>query len=224
MDGKVNAYYNNQIDDDAIRKGAHRGFVGGMWDLLGQLQFDFMINAGLKPHHRFLDVGCGCLRGGIKFIEYLEPGNYYGLDINASLLKAGEHELTLSQLDHKLPTLVHDENFSFDKLGNEFDFLLAISVFTHLPINNINHCLAKAVKVMGTESRFYATYFEAPSAVFFEKIAHQPGDIITNYDSDPFHNSFSEYQWMAEQNKLTVTNIGNWEHPRNQKMLEFKVN
>ncbi|MGD0673589.1 MAG: hypothetical protein ABSB13_16080 [Candidatus Binatus sp.] len=42
----------------------HRGYVGGKWDALGQLQFEFMLKMGLKPGHVLLDTGCGALRGG----------------------------------------------------------------------------------------------------------------------------------------------------------------
>lgn len=70
------------------QRGEHRSFIGGMWDELGDLQFEFMKEQGLKPHHRLGDVGCGALRGGVKFIPYLDAGNYYGLDINASCIDA----------------------------------------------------------------------------------------------------------------------------------------
>ncbi len=45
--------------------------VGGMWDKVGVLQFDFLMKQGLQSHYALLDVGCGSLRGGIHFIKYL---------------------------------------------------------------------------------------------------------------------------------------------------------
>lgn len=59
------------LSSKQISKKDHREFVGGMWDQLGRLQLEFMIGAGLKPHHKLLDIGCGCLRGGIYYIQYL---------------------------------------------------------------------------------------------------------------------------------------------------------
>jgi hypothetical protein len=90
-------------DVDGIRivvsRGEHRDVIGGLWDQLGQLQFDYMIREGLKPHHKLLDIGCGSLRGGIHFIRYLDAGNYIGTDPNMSLLDAGyEIELGSSGL------------------------------------------------------------------------------------------------------------------------------
>src|SRR5262245_17052197 len=85
--------YHRALTDEEIRAGAHRDFVGGLWDEIGRLQFDFLVAHGLKPEHKLVDVGCGALRGGVHFIRYLKPGHYFGLDLNASLIKAGEREL-----------------------------------------------------------------------------------------------------------------------------------
>jgi hypothetical protein len=41
----------------------HRDVVGGMWDDIGKLQFDFLCDHGLRPSCRLIDIGCGCLRG-----------------------------------------------------------------------------------------------------------------------------------------------------------------
>ena len=71
----------------------HRQMVGGLWDEMGQLQFDFLVRQGLSPEHRLLDIACGCLRGGVHFVRYLQPGNYYGVDVNAPLLERGRYEL-----------------------------------------------------------------------------------------------------------------------------------
>lgn len=43
--------------------------VGGDWEKIGKLQFEFLVSRGLRPHHRMLDIGCGTLRGG----ETLHP-------------------------------------------------------------------------------------------------------------------------------------------------------
>jgi ubiquinone/menaquinone biosynthesis C-methylase UbiE len=38
--------------------------------------------------HKLLDIGCGALRGGIHFINYVDAGNHYGLDLNSWLIEA----------------------------------------------------------------------------------------------------------------------------------------
>ena len=37
----------------------HRDYVGGRWEELGRLQFDFLCDHGLRPEHVLLDVACG---------------------------------------------------------------------------------------------------------------------------------------------------------------------
>ena len=94
------------------------------------LQFEYLLNAGLKPHHKILDLGCGALRGGIHFIKYLNDGKYIGVDANRSLIKAGQIELKKMNLDHKSFKLIVDENFNYQTWGYKFDYILSVSLFT----------------------------------------------------------------------------------------------
>ncbi|RLI53090.1 MAG: hypothetical protein DRO93_14110 [Candidatus Thorarchaeota archaeon] len=89
----------------------YRIAVGGMWEEIGKLQFDYLVKEGLEREDYFLDVGCGSLRGGIHFIRYLKPGHYFGIDINQRLLDAGKGELKRNNLIHKNPTLVQTGGF-----------------------------------------------------------------------------------------------------------------
>ena len=50
------------------------------WLRAGQVQFDYLISHGLQPGDRMLEIGCGNLRAGHLFIDYLSAGNYYGID------------------------------------------------------------------------------------------------------------------------------------------------
>ncbi len=50
------------------------------WLALGQMQFDHLVEHGLRPEHRMLDIGRGNLRGGWHFIGHLRIGNYYGFE------------------------------------------------------------------------------------------------------------------------------------------------
>src|SRR5882757_11035445 len=92
-----------------LRPGSYRASVGALWDQLGALQFDYLVAHGLKPEHRLLDVGCGSLRGGVRFVDYLRPGNYYGLDISENLLAAGRRELAKAGLTDREAHLLVDD-------------------------------------------------------------------------------------------------------------------
>lgn len=217
----VNSYWKELTHDDIV-KGAHRMKIGGLWKEVGKLQFDFLLSQGLLPEHRFLDVGCGSLRGGIHFVPYLIQGNYFGLDINESLIEAGRIELAkINSLD-KQPKLLVNDKFEFSKFGVQMDFALAFSVFTHLYGNHIGRCLVEIKKVLKPKGIFFATFFQAPYPAHLSNIKQEPGGLTTNYDSDPFHYSLEEIQFLARNAGLTAALVDNWEHPRGQKMISFR--
>jgi len=175
----------------------------------------------LLPEHALLDIGCGALRGGVRFIDYLDSGNYFGMDINASLIRAGRLELKQAGLCEKKPTLLVDDAFAFRRFEQQFDFAIAQSVFSHLPMNHIIRCLHEARHVMKPDGELFATFFEAPSPVFTQALSH--GAFSTYFDRDPFHYALSEFEWMAASAGMTMRIIGEWGHPKEQKMLGFKV-
>jgi cyclopropane fatty-acyl-phospholipid synthase-like methyltransferase len=213
--------YHRQLTQEQIKAGSHRDMVGGMWEEIGRLQFEFLRARGLKPNHRLLDIGCGSLRGGLHAIEYLEDGHYYGLDINPSLIEAARHELKLAGLLHKHPHLAVSDHFGLRQFRRKFDYVLAFSVFTHLFANHIIRCLTQAREALAPEGRFFATFFMAPHSVHVASIVHQPGGVKTEYDRDPFHYSLEEIRAMATLASLSVETIGGWNHPRGQQMLMF---
>ena len=122
--------YGRQLSAEEIAAARHRELVGGLWDEIGALQFEFLKGRGLLPSHRLADVGCGALRGGVHFVRYLEPGRYHGLDVNASLLEAGRRELAAAGLADRAPELIADGGFALSRFGVDFDVALAVSLFT----------------------------------------------------------------------------------------------
>jgi cyclopropane fatty-acyl-phospholipid synthase-like methyltransferase len=216
----VNAY-DRELTPEEIARGKHRDAIGGMWEEIGRLQFEFMKSRGLKPGHRLCDTGCGSLRGGIHFVRYLDAGNYFGLDINASLLEGGRRELEQAGLAGKQANLLVDDRFKMSRFGTQFDYLLAVSVFTHLYANHIVRCLVEARAVLAPHGQFLATYFNAPAPAHLESIKQMPGDVITHYDRDPFHYSIEEMTYLGSLAGLKTEAIGAWQHPRNQWMLAF---
>ncbi|NJN97761.1 MAG: class I SAM-dependent methyltransferase [Anaerolineales bacterium] len=197
--------------------------VGEMWDEIGRLQFDFLYKEGLLPSHTLLDIGCGSLRGGIHYIQYLDKGNYYGFDRSSFLITAAlEIEIPSRNLEMKMPHLYIRDDFHFGVTTKKFDFLLAQSVFTHLTWNSILLCLCKASLVMHPDSKFYATFFEndsdIPGAI---QIPQKEGLGFTYIDRDPYHYEFSTFVDLARRSGLEVKYIGDWDHPRFQKMLLF---
>lgn len=218
---KINEY-GRQLQPAEIEAGEHRNFVGGLWDEMGALQFDFLKERGLQPGNRLVDVGCGALRGGIHFIRYLEPGRYHGIDINASLIEAGTREIAQLQLDGRLPHLLVNDAFELFRFDTRFDYAIATSVFTHLPLNHILRCMVEVRKVLSPGACFYATFFEAPTSAHLDALTHAPGGIVTYLDADPYHYGIEEIRWVAGNAGLAAERIGDWNHPRDQRMWSFR--
>ena len=202
------------------QQNGHHAAVGGFWDEIGQLQFNFMVDRGLQPHHRLLDFGCGSFRGGIHFIEHLESGNYCGVDKERNLLETGiEKELTPRRLLEKQPQIhvIDDCDLSALQPG-QFDFALAQSVFTHLQPEQIQLCLTNIMRTLGPHGVFYATYFESLDGRL------HPGPIhpFRRDETKSSYYPFDLFASLAEAAGLEVENIGEWNHPRGQKMLAFR--
>ncbi|MBA3543824.1 MAG: class I SAM-dependent methyltransferase [Chthoniobacterales bacterium] len=215
--------YARQLSPAEIEAGVHRKMVGGMWEEIGRLQFEFLRAKGMKPSDRFLDIGCGALRGGLHAIAYLEAGHYCGLDSNRSLIEAGRRELKLAALEEQTPRLALNEQFELGLFEQQFEYLLALSVFTHLFANHIVRCLVEVRKVLAPGGRFFATFFLAPAKAHLAPIIHQPGGVTTHYDRDPFHYSVDEIAAMAGLAGLAIELIGDWNHPRAQQMVIFSA-
>jgi hypothetical protein len=143
--------------------------------------------------------------------------------MNSSLIDAGyQQELDVTNRN-KLPkkNLLVNDRFEVYLLGVEFEFALAQSVFTHLPLNHIRRCLFELAKCVKQGGKFYATFFECSSESLYTLTTHQPGGIITYMDSDPYHYQLQDFFWLIKGLLWTISYIGDWKHPRGQKMLCF---
>ena len=139
-----------------------RDAVGGRWERVGHLQYEFLVGHGLRPLHRVLDIGCGTLRAGRHVIAYLEPGHYTGIDLSPAAIERGRTLVRDEGLLDKRPRLLVNRRLDFRAFdGERFDVLLAHSVFTHLPVEHIEECLGNVGRVMHRTSRFYFTFMPA---------------------------------------------------------------
>jgi SAM-dependent methyltransferase len=220
--GEQPDYSGREFSPEEVEAGAHRAFIGGVWDSHGRRQLDYLVGRGLQPHHRVLDIGCGPFRAGRHFVDYLEPGHYYGIDANRSLVQAGyDVELTAAQRE-RLPVTNLRANDRFDgDFGVLVDVAMAQSVFTHVSLNHIRLCLHRTAKVVRPGGSFYATFFERPSTT--------PVDtVIPSKKGKPFFtekNVFWYYRddlaWAASFGPWEYRYIGEWGHPAHQKMAQF---
>ncbi len=220
-----NRYENADLVDKYVAENRHRGFVGGYWDELGRFQYQLMLQAGLLPTHFMLDAGCGALRGGRLFIDYLDPEHYYGTDLNQSLLDAGYHKELDTALRAKLP-LNHLAAMAITEpapFAIKFDFILAFSLFTHLPRNITQLGLARLAECLNPRpdeaSKLLATFFICDTPDQVEK-THLDG-IVSYKHKDPFHYTFDDIATMANRAGLRASLVEPFNHPRGQKLVQF---
>ncbi|MFE5739801.1 class I SAM-dependent methyltransferase [Streptomyces celluloflavus] len=129
------------------------------WLALGEMQFSYLAEHGLKPSHRMLDIGCGNLRAGWRFIAHLDAGNYYGIDISPDILISAKQTLTTYELQPKLPHLTITQNLKLDFLPDaHFDVVHAHSVFSHSPITVIDECFANVGRILAPGGFFDFTF------------------------------------------------------------------
>lgn len=203
-----------------VDAGAHRKWIGGHWDDHGVRQLDFLLSHGLRPETRFLDVGCGSFRAGRHLVDYLDSGNYYGIDANQSVMQAGyDHELTDAQRA-KLPVgnLRASDRFGVD-FGVQFDMAIAQSVFTHISLNHIRLCLYRVARVMRPGGRFFTTFNERPKTFPVDGVVPTKRPKYT--ERNVFWYYRGDIRWAAKFAPWEYRYIGKWGHPGGQRMIEF---
>jgi hypothetical protein len=190
----------------------HRGYVGGKWDEIGKLQFDFMVGRGLRPEDVFLDIACGSLRGGVHFIKYLDPGNYLGIDKERTLVQRGlSRELPRAVRKDKRPEFVVSDAFEFDRFSRKARLSLAQSLFTHLIPPQIELCLANLRAYVPDEHEAYATFMAGDSGA----------NPSASDDEKRFHYTVAELAGIGERTGWRADYLGDWGHPRGQVMMRF---
>ena len=133
----------------------------------GQMQLSYLVKHGLLRTDRMLEIGCGNLRAGRFFIGYLEPGNYYGIDISPEILLSAQQVLVEDQLQDKVPRLAFTNDLTLAFLpARYFNVVHANSVFTHCPIEIIEECFAHVGRLMAPGAIFDFTFYRTNDAEY----------------------------------------------------------
>lgn len=216
-------YYDSERMKDAADSNRHRNVIGGLWDEVGDLQMKMLQQEGMRPEHTLLDIGCGSLRLGCKAAVFLEAGHYWGTDLVKDLIDAGyQKEILPLGLEKALPrsNLVHDQDFTFSGIPDRFDFVVAQSVFTHLPLNHLRQCLARLAGHLKAPTKFLFTVFQAePGTEISASCLQSRGGITTHPHRDPYHYRLDDLAHAARDLPWQIDFIGEWDHPRNQKLV-----
>jgi len=157
--------YYRAVMQDAIQRGETTAVgdrTSKKWQRGGKRQFDYLVGHGLLPEHRMLDIGCGNLRAGRRFIDHLDAGHYYGIDISPEAILSAQATVRDHGLAAKLPylTVVDDLTFTFLPDGH-FDVVHAHSVFSHCPLDVIEECFGHIGRVMKPDAFFDFTFYRS---------------------------------------------------------------
>ncbi|KAI3820365.1 hypothetical protein L1987_07911 [Smallanthus sonchifolius] len=114
----------------------HHSNYGEPW-AGGRDVFEFLAESSqISPESRVLEIGCGTLRVGLHFIQYLNPEHFHCLERDElSLMAAFRYELPAHGLLQKRPLIVKGEDMDFERFGSGFDYdlIYASAVFLHMP-------------------------------------------------------------------------------------------
>lgn len=127
--------------------------------------------AGLKPHERVLDVGCGTGRMARPLTKYLTDGSYDGLDIVEPSIKWCQKTYTPRFRNfHFHFTDIHNKAYNrsgtcqaaqyrFPFNDSSFDLVFLTSVFTHMLPADMENYLREIKRVLKPGGRCLITYF-----------------------------------------------------------------
>lgn len=122
--------------------------------------------ADLKRDSDALEVGCGCGRVAIALADFLAPGRYTGIDVDRVSVKAFACNPVLARARFRvLHVNVENEvynpggkarstEFAFPFPDASFDVVFAISVFTHMLSEEVDHYVEEIARVLRPGGRF----------------------------------------------------------------------
>lgn len=186
------------------------------WYTFSDWQINTLVELGLKPQHKLLDIGCGPLRLGMQAVPYLEPNNYFAIDGFKPYLNLGQEIFKELELSDNYSVL-HNDSFEFGHFDDHFDFAIASAVITHLSKSQVDKVFDELKKVMNKDGVFLMTYLPAktlsPRGFFFNGY----------YDSPMTSSPYCDWEYLnhlAEKFDITLLKSTNLTHP-SQKVAVF---
>jgi SAM-dependent methyltransferase len=148
--------------DELIARGVTVGGPRKSFATAGRKQLIALLRHGMNPDSKVLDIGCGSLRAGHWLIRLLDAGCYFGIEPNREMLDVGvEVLLGPEMVAAKRPTFSYRDDFSMTHFGQQFDFYLARSIWSHASKAQIEVMLDGFLATSAPGATFLASYYPA---------------------------------------------------------------
>jgi ubiquinone/menaquinone biosynthesis C-methylase UbiE len=151
--------------DQILARRSTPGKFKGLFDWQrGNYYADFMEKHGVRGNHRILDIGCGYGRVTIPLLKRQDPtGFYIGTEISKNRLDLAREWIKRESLEHTNHDLVLSKDNSLPFLGdNSIDVVWVLSVFNHMPDQELDQLLEATVRVLRPGGKLFC-YFLAES-------------------------------------------------------------
>ncbi|MEL7060510.1 MAG: class I SAM-dependent methyltransferase [Acidobacteriota bacterium] len=144
------------------------GFLGvprETFEAGGRAQLVRLLEHGLLPESKVLDIGCGCLRVAYWLVRFLDQGCYCGIEPARERVEAGRrHLFEPAELERARPRFDFNERFDTSVFSETFDFFLAGSIWTHCSKASVELTLDGFAQHTTPNGVFLVSYLPATSA------------------------------------------------------------
>ena len=154
----------------------HRVAMGSDWDTLGPWASEWLRGQGLRPEHFVLDVGCGSLPVAAELLPFMQPGHYWGFDVNRELYDAGVMlELVRVGVEASRGHFIVNTTFDLSECPHQFHWAIAHSLVDRLEPQQVGACIAGVLKKLAPGGQFVLATGRAGAVASIERIAEAAG-------------------------------------------------
>ena len=155
----------SEVQTRATEMISRHGFLGVPLDTFeqaGREQLISLLNEGMNPESKIVEVGCGCLRIAYWLVRFLDPGCYYGIEPARLRVEYGlQYLFNAGEVQLKRPRFDFNPRFDTSVFGAQFDFFLARSIWTHASKLQIVATLESFIRDSKDTGVFLVSYLPA---------------------------------------------------------------
>ncbi len=158
-------------------------------------QLELLKKFGLQSNHKLLDYGFGLIVGSQFIIDYLNEGNFVGVEISKKTVDEAYRRIKMKNLDTKNPQFLFIDFPSFDCLKNmTFDYVWSTAVISHNPPESVKIIFSELKKHLHSKSKMFFNFHYSDKLQknsfkswsynwdFFEKIGNDLGYKIIKHN------------------------------------------